>query len=150
MKKRSDQATVDDLIGLGNQSARKSYYAELVTKLEESVVTLLSKYGITSYPKADAPGVYVDDKKIASLGLRVRKGCTYHGVAINIGMDLAPFTYINPCGYQGLEIVQLNDLIENDLIGKTGALTPSDIMQEYATILANAIGFSETVFIQSA
>lgn len=84
---------------------------QLVTALEQSVVKTLSDYGITAYPKADAPGVYIDEKKICSLGLRIRKGCSFHGLALNINMDLSPFRAINPCGYVGLEMCQLADFI---------------------------------------
>ncbi|WP_373779245.1 lipoyl(octanoyl) transferase LipB [Glaesserella sp.] len=84
---------------------------ELVTALEQSVVKTLADYSIESYPKPDAPGVYVEGKKICSLGLRIRKGCSFHGLALNIKMDLAPFHHINPCGYPGLEMCQLADFI---------------------------------------
>ncbi|VEB23177.1 lipoyl(octanoyl) transferase LipB [Avibacterium volantium] len=84
---------------------------QLVTALEQSVVQTLADYGIEGYPKADAPGVYVDGKKICSLGLRIRKGCSFHGLALNINMDLTPFLYINPCGYAGLEMCQMADFI---------------------------------------
>ncbi|OOF46478.1 lipoyl(octanoyl) transferase LipB [Rodentibacter trehalosifermentans] len=85
---------------------------QLVSALEQSVVNTLADYGIEGYPKADAPGVYIDGKKICSLGLRIRKGCSFHGLAFNINMDLTPFHYINPCGYAGLEMCQLADFIE--------------------------------------
>ncbi|MEN2909781.1 Octanoyltransferase [Mannheimia haemolytica] len=84
---------------------------DLVTALEQTVVQTLAEYGIESYPKADAPGVYVDGKKICSLGLRIRKGCSFHGLALNINMDLTPFQNINPCGYAGLEMCQLSELV---------------------------------------
>lgn len=84
---------------------------QLVTALEQSVVNTLADYGINAYPKPDAPGVYVDGKKICSLGLRIRKGCSFHGLALNIQMDLTPFRNINPCGYAGLEMCQLADFI---------------------------------------
>ncbi len=84
---------------------------QLVTALEQSVVETLADYGIEGYPKPDAPGVYIDGKKICSLGLRIRKGCSFHGLAFNINMDLNPFHYINPCGYAGLEMCQLADFI---------------------------------------
>ncbi|MDO4698503.1 MAG: lipoyl(octanoyl) transferase LipB [Pasteurellaceae bacterium] len=84
---------------------------ELVTALEQCVVKTLADYGIDAYPKADAPGVYVDGKKICSLGLRIRKGCSFHGLALNIKMDLTPFRHINPCGYAGLEMCQLADFV---------------------------------------
>jgi len=85
---------------------------ELVTRLENSVIELLSQYGIRAESKRDAPGVYVDDRKIAALGLRVRKGCCFHGLALNVDMRLEPFDRINPCGYEGLEITQLSDFVD--------------------------------------
>ena len=82
----------------------------LVSGLENAVINTLSQYGIKAEARRDAPGVYVDGKKIASLGLRIRKGCSYHGLSLNVNMDLTPFSAINPCGYPGLEITQLVDL----------------------------------------
>ena len=81
----------------------------LVTGLENAVIGTLSQYGIKAQARCDAPGVYVDGKKIASLGLRIRKGCSYHGLSLNVDMDLSPFAAINPCGYPGLEVTQLAD-----------------------------------------
>lgn len=83
---------------------------QLVTTLEQSVIGLLGDYGIGAEARRDAPGVYVAGRKIASLGLRVRRGCSYHGLSLNVAMDLSPFRRINPCGYQGLEVTQLSDL----------------------------------------
>ncbi|SIQ82058.1 lipoyl(octanoyl) transferase [Aquipseudomonas alcaligenes] len=85
---------------------------ELVTAMEQALVDVLAGYGIEAAPKADAPGVYVAGDKIASLGLRVRNGCSFHGLALNVDMDMAPFQRINPCGYAGLRMVQLRDLLE--------------------------------------
>lgn len=85
---------------------------ELVTALEQSLVDVLAAYGVEAAPKADAPGVYVDGDKIASLGLRVSRGCSFHGLALNVDMDMSPFWRINPCGYAGLKMVQLKDLLE--------------------------------------
>jgi lipoyl(octanoyl) transferase len=76
----------------------------LVGLMEQSIIGLLDAYGIAAESRADAPGVYVDGRKIASLGLRVRRGCTYHGLALNVSNDLEPFRRINPCGYAGLEV----------------------------------------------
>ena len=81
-----------------------------MTLIENAIIAALGDDNITAYAKADAPGVYVDDKKIASLGLRVRKSCTFHGLALNVNMDLSPFLRINPCGYAGLEMTQTADL----------------------------------------
>lgn len=85
---------------------------ELVTAMEQSLVDMLATYGIEAAPKADAPGVYVNGDKIASLGLRVSRGCSFHGLALNVDMDMSPFWRINPCGYAGLKMVQLKDLLE--------------------------------------
>ncbi len=84
---------------------------ELVTRIENSVIELLGEHGIRANARKDAPGVYVDGRKIAALGLRVRKGCSFHGLAFNVRMDLEPFSRINPCGYQGMEVTQLSDLV---------------------------------------
>jgi lipoyl(octanoyl) transferase len=83
---------------------------ELVTWLEECIVDMLKEYDIHAYAKPDAPGVYVDDSKIASLGLRVRRGCSFHGLALNVNMDMSPFMRINPCGYAGMNMVQTSEL----------------------------------------
>lgn len=85
---------------------RKIGVRQLVTAIEQTVVDTLAFFDIDAYPKADAPGVYVDGKKICSLGLRIRKGCSLHGLALNIDMDLEPFQRINPCGYAGLQMTQ--------------------------------------------
>ena len=82
----------------------------LVTGLENAVINTLAQYGVKAEARRDAPGVYMDGKKIASLGLRIRKGCSYHGLSLNVDMDLSPFSTINPCGYPGLEVTQLVDL----------------------------------------
>ena len=83
---------------------------QLVTWLEECIIESLAEYGIDAYAKADAPGVYVNNSKIASLGLRVRRGCSFHGLALNVNMDLSPFLRINPCGYAGMNMVQTKEL----------------------------------------
>jgi len=81
----------------------------LVRRMEGAVIDLLAGYGIESRGRVEAPGVYVGNAKIAALGLRIRNGCCYHGLALNIDMDLSPFHAINPCGYPGLEVTQLAD-----------------------------------------
>ena len=97
---------------------------KLVNLLEQSIIDLLHQYGINSDRRDNAPGIYVDQAKVAALGLRVRKGCTFHGLALNVNMDLEPFSRINPCGFPGMSITQLSELgidrttseINNDLI----------------------------------
>lgn len=88
---------------------------ELVTVMEQALVEVLASYGVEAAPKADAPGVYVKGDKIASLGLRVRRGCSFHGLALNVDMDMTPFGCINPCGYAGLKMTQLKDLVVTPL-----------------------------------
>jgi lipoyl(octanoyl) transferase len=87
---------------------------ELVTLIERALVTLLAEYDITAVAKPAAPGVYVDDEKIAALGLRVRRGCSYHGLALNVDMDLEPFGRINPCGYAGLQVTSMARVLSAD------------------------------------
>jgi lipoyl(octanoyl) transferase len=82
----------------------------LVTRLEQSTVDCLAGYGIEAAGRRDQPGVYVGERKICSLGLRVRKGRTYHGLALNVAMDLEPFARINPCGFRGLQMTQVAEL----------------------------------------
>ncbi|MGX5218049.1 lipoyl(octanoyl) transferase LipB [Pseudomonas segetis] len=88
---------------------------DLVTRMEQSLLDLLASYGVTAYTKSDAPGVYVGDAKIASLGLRIRNGRSFHGLALNTDMDLSPFQRINPCGYAGMAMTQLADLVETPI-----------------------------------
>jgi len=95
---------------------RKLGVRRLVTLLENSIIELLGDYKIKAHNDPKAPGVYVDNKKVAALGLRVSRGCTTHGLSLNIDMDLSPFQHINPCGYKGLEVTQCKDLgIDSDL-----------------------------------
>jgi len=94
---------------------RKLSIRKLVQLLEQALIQTLQEYAVKAGRKTDAPGVYVDDAKIASLGLRVRKGCTFHGLAFNIDMDLEPFGRINPCGYQGLAVTQLSAYGQADI-----------------------------------
>ena len=84
---------------------------DLVTAMELALVDVLQGYGLDAAPKPDAPGVYVAGAKIASLGLRVRRGCSFHGLALNVDMDMEPFQRINPCGYSGLRMAQLSELV---------------------------------------
>ena len=82
----------------------------LVTALERSVIDLLAVHGVAAAARPDAPGVYVEGAKVASLGLRIRRGRSYHGLSLNVAMDLEPFARINPCGHPGLRVTQLGDL----------------------------------------
>jgi lipoyl(octanoyl) transferase len=89
---------------------RKLMVRELVHRIEQALIDLLAAYGIAGARKENAPGVYVGAAKIAALGLRIKSGCSYHGLALNVDMDLAPFAAINPCGYAGMAVTQLRDL----------------------------------------
>ena len=105
----------------------------LVSIMENSIIDLLAGHGIDATARMDAPGVYVDGRKIASLGLRVRRGCTYHGLALNVANDLEPFGRINPCGHAGLEVTSTK------LLGITGDQTAlgRDLVQR----LCSALGY---------
>ncbi|EGQ7761203.1 lipoyl(octanoyl) transferase LipB [Vibrio sp. 2304] len=91
-----------------NLRRKKIGVRDLVTTIENLVINTLKAYNIDSAARPDAPGVYVAGKKICSLGLRIRKGCSFHGLALNVNMDLTPFLRINPCGYEGMEMVQVS------------------------------------------
>jgi lipoyl(octanoyl) transferase len=104
---------------------------QLVTILEQAMISTLAQQDITAVSRVDAPGVYVNDKKIGSIGLRIKKNCSYHGLSLNNDMDLRPFDYINTCGYSGLKVTQLSDLgvtISTDQLA-------SSVIQAIATAL---------------
>lgn len=112
---------------------------DLVTALEGTLVATLAHYGIAAYARAEAPGVYVKNAqqshdKIASLGLRVRRGCSFHGLSLNVAMDLSPFLRINPCGYQGLAMTQMQSLLREPIaIG--------DVQQQLVQQFAQKLGY---------
>ncbi|ODQ00939.1 MULTISPECIES: lipoyl(octanoyl) transferase LipB [Salinivibrio] len=108
---------------------------ELVSHIENLVVATLAHYGVTAYARPDAPGVYVDSAKICSLGLRIRRGCSFHGLALNINMDLSPFQRINPCGYAGMAMTQLSDQVE-------GA-TLTDVQPVLVDTLTQQLGYTQ-------
>ncbi|WP_352296577.1 lipoyl(octanoyl) transferase LipB [Pseudoalteromonas sp. 20-MNA-CIBAN-0454] len=115
---------------------------ELVTWLEECIIESLAEYDIQAFAKADAPGVYVNDSKIASLGLRVRRGCSFHGLALNVNMDLSPFLRINPCGYAGMNMVQTKELKGPQNLETAGAgLVKHMIKKLNATQVKHTEGF---------
>ena len=116
-----------------NIRRRKLGVRHLVTAMEDAVVGLMAKYGVTAYPKPDAPGVYVDEKKICSLGLRIRHGCSFHGLALNVNMDLSPFQRINPCGYAGMEMIDTASLNGPDSISVAGEVL-TDLLLEALSI----------------
>lgn len=108
---------------------------QFVTRLEQAVIDLLAQEGIQAQSQCKAPGVYVDNKKICSIGLRVRRGYAFHGLALNVAMDLDPFSYINPCGYAGLEMTQLSALNGTTDLGATG--------KKLLACLRENLGYSE-------
>jgi lipoyl(octanoyl) transferase len=111
----------------------------LVGLLEQAVVDLLADYGVRACARAGAPGVYVDGRKLASLGLRVRRGCSFHGLALNLGMDLAPFGRIDPCGFPGLEVTRLADLGGPTQVDRVGR----DLAAKLAGLLNFTLEFDE-------
>ncbi|AFN79490.1 lipoyl(octanoyl) transferase LipB [Stutzerimonas nitrititolerans] len=108
---------------------------ELVNRIEHSLIDLLAGYGIEAAAKPDAPGVYVDGAKIASLGLRIRNGRSFHGLALNVDMDLEPFQRINPCGYAGLKMTQLRDLV--------GPVDFAEVMGRLRGELVQQLGYTQ-------
>jgi lipoyl(octanoyl) transferase len=109
---------------------------QLVSRIEEAIISLLAEHGVTAETRAGAPGVYVNDRKIAALGLRLKNGCCYHGLSLNVDMDLSPFEAIDPCGYQGLQVTQTRDLGIATTIG--------DIAQQMLEILVVELGTTVT------
>jgi lipoyl(octanoyl) transferase len=105
---------------------------DLVGHMEDAVIELLAQQGITGARKSNAPGVYVEDAKVAALGLRVRNGCTFHGLSLNVEMDLEPFTRIHPCGHQNLPVTQLHDLGSTLDLEETG-ICLSEIVARHLT-----------------
>jgi lipoyl(octanoyl) transferase len=99
---------------------RRLKVRELVYLMEQAIIDTLAGYGLAAGRKDGAPGVYVAGDKIAALGLRVRKGCSYHGLAINVDADLAPFGWINPCGYEGLKTIRMKDFGVDDGVDAVG------------------------------
>lgn len=116
---------------LVNLRRRKMGIRQLVSLIENSIISALADYKIEAIAKPDAPGVYVNNKKIASLGLRVRKGCSFHGLALNVNMDLSPFLQINPCGYAGLEMTQTSDINGPNNVSEAG----DALVKHLATLL---------------
>ena len=106
---------------------------ELVQRIEQAVIDLLASYGICSDRREGAPGVYVGEAKIAALGLRIRNGCCYHGVSLNVDMDLSPFSAINPCGYKGMAVTQLCDLGVNVTVSEAGSALLRHLQQQLET-----------------
>lgn len=114
----------------------------LVAGMERAIVATVAQWGIEAYGKRDAPGVYVGERKVASVGLRIRRGRSYHGLALNVAMDLEPFARINPCGYAGLQMTQLSEL--------GGPASVREVSEALAPQLLRALGFDEQPARQSA
>lgn len=123
---------------------RKMGVRELVTEIEQAIVRLLARYDIKASPRADAPGVYVDTgAKIAQLGLRVRRGCTFHGLSLNIAMDMEPFLRINPCGHVGMEVTSMK-------LQGVGQPDTDQIAEQLQQELQNGLGYDKVDVIRSA
>ncbi|HAS6183791.1 TPA: lipoyl(octanoyl) transferase LipB [Vibrio vulnificus] len=125
-----------------NLRRKKLGVRDLVTTIENLVINTLKAYNIDSAARPDAPGVYVDGRKICSLGLRIRKGCSFHGLALNVNMDLSPFLRINPCGYQGMEMVQVSEL--------GGPTDIALVEQQLVKELVNLLGYEQVEFSTEA
>ncbi|EGR0635510.1 lipoyl(octanoyl) transferase LipB [Vibrio vulnificus] len=125
-----------------NLRRKKLGVRDLVTTIENLVINTLKAYNIDSAARPDAPGVYVDGRKICSLGLRIRKGCSFHGLALNVNMDLSPFLRINPCGYQGMEMAQVSEL--------GGPTDIALVEQQLVKELVNLLGYEQVEFSTEA
>lgn len=135
-----------------NLRRRKLGVRDLVTAIENTIIASVAPFGIKAYAKPDAPGVYVDGcdlqaferrgDKIASLGLRVRRGCSFHGLALNVDMDLSPFQRINPCGYQGLEMTQVSQW-------SSPAPSVDSVATELTQQLVNQLGYDSYEIISA-
>lgn len=110
---------------------------DLVTRIEQCLIDLLASYGIQANARSDAPGVYVAGAKIASLGLRIRHGCSFHGLSLNVDMDLQPFSRINPCGMANLPMTQLRDL--------AGPVSIAEVQARLRQQLVKSLGYAEHV-----
>lgn len=127
-----------------NVRRRKLGVRTLVTAMENAVVNSLGEYGITANARPDAPGVYVDGQKVCSLGLRIRRGCSFHGLALNVNMELAPFLRINPCGYAGMEMTDCAKLGGPQSLGEAGSVLIKHLLAELAIENTQTIeGFNE-------
>lgn len=122
------QVVLYTLVDLGRRAIK---VREFVRLMEQAVIDLLAAFGVASLRRPGAPGVYVGDAKVAALGIRVARGCAFHGLALNVDMDLAPFDAIDPCGYPGLRVTQTRDL--------GIPLAPDQAGERLAAILADAI-----------
>jgi lipoyl(octanoyl) transferase len=117
---------------------RKAYHIrQLVCKLEEAMIQYLLQLGINAQRKAGAPGIYVDDAKMGSIGLRIRRGFSYHGLSFNVDMDLAAFSRINPCGFPNLKITQLKDWLDKPNFLK--------VSREFISVLATHLEYDELI-----
>jgi len=108
---------------------------QFITIIEQSIINTLSDYQLNAYAKKEAPGVYISNAKIAALGLRIKKGCSFHGLSLNFAMDLQPFKQINPCGYKDLEVIQFSDYIKD--------ISLVQVQNKLVYHLANKLGYSE-------
>ncbi len=113
---------------------------QLVSRLEKTVIDFLEAQGCAAQARAEAPGIYIQGCKLASIGLRVRKGCSYHGLALNVAMDLKPFSYINPCGFQGLQMTQIQDHLPE--------LNYAEVLRQIIPYFVKNFGYNETQIAQ--
>ncbi|MDY6841274.1 MAG: lipoyl(octanoyl) transferase LipB [Pseudomonadota bacterium] len=121
-----------------NLTRKKMGVRSLVDEIEQAIVRTLAGLGVEAAPRPDAPGVYVGESKIASLGLRVRRGCSFHGLALNVDMDMEPFRRINPCGHAGMAMCQLRDFV--------AGVTLADVRQRLSEQLVSGLGHQDVEF----
>ncbi|RIY34191.1 hypothetical protein CKF54_01590 [Psittacicella hinzii] len=118
----------------------KFYARNIVTAMEQAVVNILTHLGIkNAHAKPDAPGIYIDEKKVSSLGIKITRQGTYHGIAINLDMDLLPFNSINPCGYAGLEMCNLVDFLDPKVLNDKALFTQDSLNEDYYTSIQKLV-----------
>ena len=120
---------------------KKLNVREFVTILEQAVISFLATYQISAYAKCAAPGIYINEQKIGSIGLRVKRACTYHGIALNVNMDLTPFTCINPCGFAQLQMTQLTAFINLQNLQAIGYQLSQHLIKSLAYTAADYVAF---------
>jgi len=117
---------------------RRLKVRELVQLMEQAIIDTLAGYGLAAERKAGAPGVYIGGDKIAALGLRVKNGCSYHGLSLNVDVDLAPFGWINPCGYEGLRTIRMKDFAIGATVGEVGERLLAHLQRLLPPVAASA------------
>ena len=107
---------------------------DMVSAIEQAIIATLAHWNMSAKARSDAPGVYINEAKIAALGLRIRRGCSFHGLALNVNVNLEPFSRINPCGYQGMQVTRMSDLADNIHAGEVATTLTEQLARQFGYI----------------